>query len=109
MNGQNPRKFGLSALAFNHLPSPLAILGPLVKLGVPLLVLKRPLFSVDACGLLAFCFDTYHKSFIKGWVTLDLGEKKCDLYIREVCRDMSSMKVCGDCLESKNDGTNWSS
>ena len=59
--------------------------------------------SSRCVGTARVLIDTYQKSHIKGWVSLDLGQMICDLYVREVCLDMSIVKVSWDVMEFKND------
>ena len=46
------------------------------------------------------CIDSYQKSFIKGWLALDIGELKYHIYAREVSSDPSFVLVSLDSLEN---------
>ena len=43
--------------------------------------LEEDTVSGKCVGNARICIDSYQKSFIKGWLTLDMGELKCDIYI----------------------------
>ena len=55
-------------------------------------------FSAETVENKSFCnayilIETYIKSFIKGWVLLEMEEFSCDLFIKESFRDLGSDSI----------------
>ena len=44
--------------------------------------------EINSFGNAYILIDTYIKSFIKGWVLLEMGKISCDLYVKETFRDL---------------------
>ena len=66
--------------------------------------LEKGTVSGYCVGNARICIDSYQKSFIKGCITLDMGELKCDIYVREVADDSNFVLISFDSLENDSAG-----